>query len=192
MHPSPGVQLTSRSPHQAPVREQKSPKPRPGLDLRNAPLEGAHLVGADLQGADLRSADLRGADLRGADLYDARLAGADLRGARMDMGRIVEVRIPRHLPLEIVNQIRAFDFRQAMTRWVAPTGDQAGLDCPYAGSGLRPVLYDWGSRTWDGGRGWQPPKDGWTLEEIIAAVLDELGCRHDLQRPFRDAPEACR
>ncbi len=158
---------------------------RPGPDLRSHDLRGASMLGAALEGADLRGADLRGADLRGADLFGARLEGADLRAARLDMGRLIEIRIPRALELELVNQIRAFDFSLVMTRFVGPNRRSEELPCPYRDAALAPLLYEWGSRTWNGGRGWNPPERIWTLEEIIASVLDALGARHDLERPWR-------
>lgn len=157
---------------------------RKGRDLRGADLRNRLLVGQDFQGADLRGADLRAADLRGANLYDARLDGADLRQARLDSARIVEIQVPQDLPLPVVNQIRAFDFRLAMTRFVGPVGPEEKEACPYRRASLSPILYEWGSRTWQAGRGWKPPAVIWTLEEIIAAVLDGIGCRHDLLRAY--------
>jgi hypothetical protein len=68
----------------------------PGVDWREAQLEGAYLEGANLKGANLHGAnlkevDLRGAQMEGADLFKAHLEGtalartqlkrADLRGA---------------------------------------------------------------------------------------------------------------
>lgn len=149
------------------------------------------LVGEDLEGRDLRHTDLRGADLRGADLLGTQLDGADLRGARFDMTRLVEIAVPDDLPLDLVNQIRHFDFRSAMARLV-PAHPPADCPCPYQGASLRPLLYEWGSRTWRGGRDWRPPEVAWTLEEIIATVLDELGCRHDLTRPLRNGGRGVR
>lgn len=165
-----------------------APAPRPGRDLRRADLRGRSLMGRDLEGADLRYADLRWCDLRGADLFDARLDGADLRGAALETTRIVEIRVPENLDLDIVNQIRLFDFRHGMTRFVGPNGASRPLPCPYRDAGLRPVLFEWGSRTWQRGRNWTPPAECWTLEEIVAAVLDAIGCRHDLQRACRITP----
>ncbi|MEZ6197347.1 MAG: pentapeptide repeat-containing protein [Planctomycetota bacterium] len=178
--------ITSALPVAPPRREAKSAPPRPlaGPDLRGADLRRHFLVGARLEGADLRGADLREADLRGADLLGARIEGADLRGAILDQTRLVEIRVPGALPVDLVNQIRDFDFRRVMTRLVPPPAGRT-LPCPYRDARMRPLLYEWGSRTWDGGRDWAPPEIRWTLEEICAAVLDELGCRHDLERPLR-------
>lgn len=177
----------SRHPIVADPTPCQGPRPRPGADLRGAGLAGLSLLGEDLQGADLRDADLRSADLRGVDLFDARLDGADLRGTRLDMSRIVEIRIPEDLDERIVNQIRHFDFRHAMTRFVGPNRVSENLPCPYRHATMRPVLFEWGSRTWRHGRNWAPPANSWTLEEIIAAVLDALGCRHGLARPMRSS-----
>lgn len=157
--------------------------PRPGPDLSGRDLRRRRLRAARLEGADLRGADLREADLRGADLFGARLEGADLRGAWLDMSRLVEIAVPADLPLDLVNQIRAFDFHRVMTRFVGPNGESAPLPCPYRDARVTPLLYEWGSRTWNAGRGWRPPAEPWTLEEIIAAVLDALSVRHDLARP---------
>ncbi len=174
------------------MRPPRTPADQEPDDWRGRDLRGRRLVSANLQGYDLRDVDLRGADLRGADLFRARLGGADLRGTRLDTTRIVEIRVPADLSLEVVNQIRLFDFRFAMTRFVGPNTRNEKLGCPYRSSLLRPVLYEWGSWTWNDGRGWTPPDVAWTLEEIIASVLDALNCRHDLQRPCRssahDAP----
>ncbi len=160
------------------------PGEEPG-NWRGRDLRGRRLISANLKGFDLRDVDFRGADLRGADLFRAHLGGADLRGAHLDTTRIVEIRVPEDLSLEIVNQIRLFDFRFGMTRFVGPNLQNERLGCPYRSSTLRPILYEWGSWTWNEGRGWAPPAVPWTLEEIIASVLDALGCRHDLQRPCR-------
>jgi pentapeptide repeat protein len=168
----------------APDLGGRSARGRRRDDGADRDLRARDFLGADLEGADLRGADLRHCDLRGADLLGARLEGADLRGARMDMTRIVEIEVPETLALEVVNQIRDYDFRRVMTRLVPP-GPGGTLPCPYRHSALRPLLFEWGSRTWRGGRDWSPPTAPWNLEEIIAAVLDELGCRHDLRRPIR-------
>ena len=159
----------------------------PGLDLRGRDLRGQSLLGRQLDGVDLRKSDLRHADLPGASLYRARLDGADLRGTRLDSARIVEIELPDELGLTIVNQIRHFDFRFGSTRFVAPNRKSEDLPCPYRDASLRPPLFDWGARTWNGGAGWQPPIQSWTLEEIIASVLDALACRHNLSRPFRES-----
>lgn len=163
---------------------------RQGADFKYRELSRCNLRGLDFQGADLRFANLEGADLRGADLFGARLEGANLRGCRLEMTRIVEIWIPTNLPLDIANQIRAFDFGQVMTRFVGPNRDSQQLSCPYQNSSLRPLLYEWGSKSWRGGSDWFPPSSLWTLEEIIASVLDHLGCKNDLRRPF--APVANR
>ena len=105
-----------------------------------------------------------------------------MRGARLDMARLIEVAVPQDLPRAVVNQIRAFDFRLVMPRVVLASPD-AELPCPYRDAAVRPLLYEWGSRTWRGGLGWEPPTEFWTLEQIIAGVLDALGCRHDLRAP---------
>lgn len=159
------------------------PKP-PKSWVIEGPVRDRSFMGADLQGVDLMGRDLRGADLRGADLFGAHLKGADLRGTFLDMTRIVEISVPKDLPLEIVNQIRAFDFLRAQTRIVAPNRRSEHLPCPYAKATLRPVLFVWGSSTWKDGAHWSPPSDLWTLEEIIAAVLSALKCRHDLVSPL--------
>ena len=179
-----------------PERPNSSRQPRPPwseepLSWRGRDLRGRRLISANLKGFDLRDVDFRGADLRGADLFRARLEGADLRGAHLDTTRIVEIRVPGDLSLEIVNQIRLFDFRFGMTRFVGPNLENEQLGCPYRSSTLRPILYEWGSWTWNEGRGWAPPAVPWTLEEIIASVLDALCCRHDLHRPcrYRDGRE---
>ena len=163
---------------------------RPGPDLARRDLRGRNLRGLDFEGADLRDADLRHADLRGADLFGARLQGARLEGCRLDMGRVAEICVPEDLDLTVVNQIRAFDFARAMTRFVGPNRGDASFPCPYRNAALRPFFYEWGSRTWNGGRGWQPPAESWTAEEIIAAVLDALGCVHELTRPFSESSAA--
>lgn len=163
---------------------QKNPAARPGVDYAHLNLESWNFRGADLQGADLRNTNLKDADLRGCDLFGAKLAGANLSGCRVEMTRLVEVWIPKELPLEISNQIRAFDFGQVMTRFIGPNRDSEILSCPYQDSKIRPLLYEWGSRTWKQGALWSPPKALWTLEEIIAAVLSHLGCHHDLRHPF--------
>ena len=182
-HPlAPGACRSKRhafSPQSSPPAEG-APGSWRGRDLR-----GRRLISANLKGFDLRDVDFRGADLRGADLFRARLDGADLRGAHLDTTRIVEIAVPEDLSLEIVNQIRHFDFRFAMTRFVGPNVENEPLGCPYRSSTLRPILYEWGSWTWNDGRGWTPPAVPWTLEEIIASVLDALNCRHDLQEPCR-------
>ena len=165
-------------------KAQSGPGPRAGRILRGRDLRGLNLRGEDLQGADLSHCDLRRADLRGADLFGARLEGSRLEGCRLDMTRLVEIRIPEDLNLDIVNQIRHFDFAQVMTRFVGPNRHSEELPCPYRNAALKPVLYEWGSRTWNRGSGWNPPISPWTLEEIIAAVLDALQCRHDLNRPY--------
>jgi hypothetical protein len=147
------------------------------------PIAGRSFVGANLQGISFAERDMRHADLRGADLFMACLDGADLRGTIFDMTRIVEILVPSDLPLQIVNQIRAFDFVRAQTRVIAPNRLSDTLPCPYARSTLRPILYQWGSATWRDGAEWAPPRDAWTLEEIIAAVLSTLRCKHDLSLP---------
>ena len=163
-------------------KSQERPRAARGPNLRGRDLRDENLRGARLEGADLRGTDLRGADLRGADLFWARLDGADLRGAALDMARIVEID-PGPLPDDrLRNQIRAFDFDRVMRRWMPDHPDRI-LPCPYRSAATKPLLYEWGSRSWDGGRGWSPPSERWTLEEIIASVLDGLGCRHDLRRP---------
>ena len=167
--------------HRARVGGAAAPKPW----VVDGPVAGRSFIGANLQGADFSGRDLQGADMRGADLFMARLPGADLRGAILDMTRIVEIHVPIDLPLDIVNQIRAFDFLRAQTRIVAPNRLSEHLPCPYEKSTLRPVLYAWGSATWNDGALWSLPKDAWTLEEIIAAVLSTIGCRHDLTLPHR-------
>lgn len=168
---------------------RRGPRALPGPDLHDRDLRGAAFVGADLEGADLRRSDLRGADLRGADLYAARLDDADLRGCKLDMSRLVEIELPRTLPIHLVNQIRAFDFRRVMARDVA-SRPRTPLPCPYRTAATRPLLYEWGSRTWNGGDGWSLPREVWTLEEIIGGVLDALRCRHDLARHRDDAARA--
>lgn len=160
----------------------RRPRPRPGPDFRGQNLRGESWVDRDLQGADFRGADLRGCDLRGADLFGARLDEADLREALIDVARVIEIRIPAELDLRVVNQIRYFDFKFASTRFVGPNRASEPLTCPYADDLMKPLLYEWGSRTWNRGRGWEPPRFAWTLQEIVAAVLDEIGCRHDLLR----------
>ena len=164
-------------------RDQAPGVPAPAPRSLPGPFAGRSFVGADLQGVDFSQRDMRHADLRGADLFMARFEGADLRGALLDMTRIVEIHVPADLPVHIVNQIRAFDFLRAQTRIVAPNRLSEPLPCPYASSTLRPVLYAWGSGTWNEGARWAPPRDPWTLEEIIAAVLSTLGCKHDLTLP---------
>jgi hypothetical protein len=163
----------------------KRPAPLRGENFRNADLRGRTMIGRDCEGADFEGADLRDADLRGADLFGARFRRSDLRGAAIDMTRLFEIWVPRNLPLEIANQIRAFDFRLVMKRLV--TASEEPLPCPYRDASVRPVLYEWGSRTWNGGRGWREPATLWTLEEIAGAVLSALECRHDLELPI-----ACR
>lgn len=156
-----------------------------GLDLRDADLRGQSFANKSLVGADLRGADLRKVDLRGIDLYAARFENTDLRGTQLEMTRLLEIRIPKDLDLSIVNQIRAFDFAHVMTRFVGPNLDSEPLACPYRHASLSPILFEWGSRTWNAGAGWGPPKVAWTLEEIIAAVLSELGCRHGFSQALR-------
>ncbi|MFT7616661.1 MAG: hypothetical protein ACI97A_000285 [Planctomycetota bacterium] len=177
--------ITMPNKNTPPFRSEKTDSvARPGPDLRHQDLRGRNLRGHDLQGADLRSADLRDADLRGTDLFGARLDRANLEGCRIEMTRIVEIWIPRQLPLNIVNQIRAFDFQLVMTRFVGPNRNSQCLSCPYESAAVRPLLYEWGSKTWHQGSDWAPPSSIWTMEEIIACVLEHLGCAHDLQLPF--------
>lgn len=159
------------------------PSPRKGKNLRGRDLRGASLVDMSLQGADFEEADLREADLRGADLFGARFRRTDLRGTHFDMTRVLEIWVPPNLPIEIVNQIRHFDFRHVTRREVPECLTDANLPCPYRTATLRPVLYEWGSRTWRGGARWCAPGSTWTLEEIVGAVLTTLGCRHDLAVP---------
>ncbi|MEE9391088.1 MAG: pentapeptide repeat-containing protein [Planctomycetota bacterium] len=156
-----------------------------GPRLAGRDLGGRSLVGANLEGADLRACNLSGADLRGARLYGAWFDGANLTQTRFDMTRIVEIALPESMPADIVNQVRAFDFQQVMTRYVGPNRESESLVCPYRDSRVEPLLYRWGSDTWNAGCDWAPPSEMWTLEEIIASVLDELGCRHGLRRPLR-------
>ena len=151
-----------------------------GRDLRERRLDELLLSASVLEGCDLR-----GASLIGVDLYRTRLINCDLRGTHIDANRLVEIWVPEDLPIDIVNQIRHFDFRFAASRWVAPNSKREQLPCPYRKQTIRPLLFLWGSRTWRGGAGWTPPQDAWTLEEIIAAVLEFMGCRHDLPRPYR-------
>ena len=168
-----------------PVTKCRSLDPGPrGPNLAGRNLRGRSLAESNLQGADFRDTDLRDVDLRGADLFGCRMHRTDLRGTVIEMTRIVEIRIPSDLDLEIVNQIRAFDFQVVSPRHVRHR-PVVKLPCPYRDAALRPLLYEWGSKTWNGGRGWETPERLWTLEEIIAAVLTELGCRHDLPLPER-------
>lgn len=154
-----------------------------GADFRDALLRETLLRGAVLLGCDLRGADLRGADLWGCDL-----SFSDLRGCRIETTRLVEIRLPPHLPLVLVNQIRAFDFVHALPRNIAPAPHPAPLPCPYADASFVPLLHVWGSATWDGGAGWTPPPRIWSLHRIIGAILDLLGCRHDVA-PGAPCPE---
>ena len=172
-------------PHASAVPPKKSRRYQVGIDLSGQDLRAWNFHGANLKAADLRQSDLRGVDLRGVDLYAARLEGADLRAAQLEMTRLLEIRIPKDLDLTIVNQIRAFDFLHTATRFVGPNINSESLACPYRHSRLSPVLFEWGSRTWNAGAGWNPPRVSWTLEEIIAAVLSELGCRHEYSLPCR-------
>ena len=151
-------------------------------DFRQRPLRGQSWGEVDRQGADLRAVDLRGADL-----FGCRMRPTDLRGAFLETTRIVETWVSRDLDLEIIDQIRAFDFRWASRRHVRSMPGRA-QSCPYRDATLRPVLYEWGSRTWNGGKGWVTPSELWTLEEIIAATLSALECRHDLPLPSRRLP----
>lgn len=164
--------------------EPKSgPRAKRGPDYRSADLRGQSFTDIDLQGADLENADLREADLRGADLFGARMRGADLRGTFFNMTEILEIWIPTNLPVEIVNQIRYFDFRFVTRRSLAPNVEGAHLPCPYRSATTQPILYEWGSKTWRAGAKWSPPANPWTLEEIVGSVLSALGCRHDLALP---------
>ncbi len=160
-------------------------RPQPGPNYAHRDLRHLNLRGRNLEGADFRKADLRGADLRGCDLFAARFSEARLEGCRFEMSRLVEIWIPKSLSAPVANQIRAFDFGSVMTRFVGPNRHSEELSCPYKSATLRPILYEWGSRCWRQGADWNPPTEVWTLEEIIASVLDELGCTHDWQRPFK-------
>ncbi len=172
------------------LHELKNPAARPGVDYAHLNLKGWNFRGADLQGANLSFTNLQDADLRGCDLFGAQLLGTNLRGCRLEMTRLVEIWIPKELPLSISNQIRAYDFGQVMTRFVGPNRDSEYLSCPYQDAKIRPLLYEWGSRTWNHGAQWSHPETLWTLEEIIAAVLDHLGCHHDLRRAFMKHPQS--
>jgi hypothetical protein len=162
-------------------------EPKRGPILRDRLLRDRSFAGKNLEGADFEGSDLRGCDFRGADLFGARLRRADLRGTLFDMTGILEIWVPPNLPAETVNQIRYFDFAHVMARDLDFEPTPAPLPCPYREAALRPVLYEWGSKTWRGGARWAAPKSPWTLEEIIAEVLSAIGCRHDFRRPLERA-----
>ena len=190
--PAPCAAVVNSAPGESASAAKAPNRPRAarGPDLRNAALRARSFLGMSLEGADLDGADLRDADLRGADLFGARLRRADLRGARFDMTRLLDIWVPKNLDLVIANQIRAFDFRLVMPRKVE-AGDLP-LPCPYRDATVKPILYEWGSRTWNGGRGYAEPKELWTLEEICGAVLTALECRHDLLLPAALRPFGAR
>jgi hypothetical protein len=160
-----------------------------GPDFSAQDLREKSYRGQNFQNANFENCDLRKADLRGCDLFAARFEGADLRGCKIEMNKVVEIRLPSHLPWQLVNQIRHFDFAQVMTRFVGPNSRSEKLPCPYAKASIKPMLYEWGSATWHWGANWQPPAESWTLEEIIAAVLDLLNCQHDLERAYDWQPK---